>query len=143
MVNLAVVGESILTWLGGMWRTYLTATKLERCKPGEIGPLLTEFADADTAARLATRSGSARERLLRRMMAAVGVNRSALETSAPGQLRRLQRACLWCESADQCRRDLDQHQIRGSCPEYCANATVLNQLDRRTAASWPADSRSR
>jgi uncharacterized protein YjiS (DUF1127 family) len=67
--------------------------------------------------------------LLRRRMAAVGLDEQEIVRSAPQVLRDLDRVCSECADKSRCRHDLDDNGGNPAWRDYCPNVSTLDALE--------------
>jgi uncharacterized protein YjiS (DUF1127 family) len=67
---------------------------------------------------------------LPRMLAAIGIDETALKRAQPALSREMERVCSLCESTTLCRHELASGTAGVSYPYFCPNAEELKAVSR-------------
>ncbi|RST84989.1 hypothetical protein EJC49_18085 [Aquibium carbonis] len=69
--------------------------------------------------------GVGANRLMRRMMAAYGIDAGDVDRQAPGMLRDIALLCSRCQSKGRCEEELEAGTARENAPGFCPNADTF------------------
>jgi uncharacterized protein YjiS (DUF1127 family) len=119
--------------IGRWWRRWKerrsAVAELDRFEPGDMTHLAHDLGvSASDLRTLAGRWPDSAD-LLRRRMAAVGLDEDQIARSEPQVLRDLERVCSECADKSRCRHELDDNGDNPAWRDYCPNVSTLDALE--------------
>lgn len=99
--------------------------ELAQCDSRERQRVVHELGITEAELAEAIRAGSEPNPLLRRMLAALGIDYPLLALDDPRIAWDLRRVCALCPNWRRCRRELDSATAAGNFQAFCYNATTL------------------
>ena len=133
---------SVLSAVAQWWRRWTKARsdlfELESCDPDQVEGIARDLGMSVSELRVVVRHGRDGADLLRRRMAALGLDPDELARSEPATLRDLQKLCTMCRSRGRCARDLAQESADPDWQDwrdYCPNAATLDMLSTLKSCS--------
>jgi hypothetical protein len=101
--------------------------QFRECAPREVAVIARDLGLSANELISLTQRGPDAARLLKGMLAALGLDAKTLADREPIVMRDLQRVCAACDLKRRCEHDLAEHRTE-ICPDYCPNAYTLNAL---------------
>jgi hypothetical protein len=124
--------ETMLGAIGRWWRKWMArraaVEELNCCAREDLAQIARDVGISSSDLRtLAGRWPDSTE-LLRRRIAAIGLDEGQIATAEPQVLRDLQRVCSACADSRSCRHDLDRDADDAKWRSYCPNVATLDAL---------------
>jgi Family of unknown function (DUF6455) len=126
--SLQSVFSSIAQW-AKRCRDILESSKgLVDCGPEEVARIAHDLKLQPEELAMLAKKGPRAADLVRKMLAALGIDAGELESDDPATMHDLQRLCSMCADKRQCQYDLANGITATNFRDYCPNAYTLDAL---------------
>src|SRR5690242_16074121 len=126
--SLQSVFSSLAQWAKRCRETLETSKRLADCGPDEAARIARDLRLQPKELAMIAKKGPRAADLVRKMLAALGIDAGQLESDDPATMRDLQRLCAMCTEKGQCQYDLANGITAPNFRDYCPNAYTLDAL---------------
>ena len=120
--------NSIADWVNKYRNTISDSRYLAKCKPEEVMEIANDLGLPMSELQELVRRGPKSLHLLRKMVAALGVDPKAVINIDPLVMRDLQRVCTNCPDQRRCEHELANGTATKHIHDFCPNAFTLESL---------------
>lgn len=125
------VFNSIANWVGRYRQNFGLNNQFGQCTADEVMRVAKDLKLTPTELKELASKGPNAADLLLKMLAALNVDRKALENSDPNVMQDLQRLCTTCGAKKRCEHELADGTAVDHFQEFCPNAFTLDALLNR------------
>lgn len=127
------VFNAISGWVNAVRERTNQLGEFGQCSPDEIRAIARDLKISTADLQAISRKGPGSAENLQKMLAALHIDRKAVDQGSPAVLRDLQRLCVTCGNKQRCEHEFDVGTAAEHFHEYCPNSYTLDALLKQDA----------
>jgi len=120
--------DKVTTWLRHWKDAGAARDELGRCGCDEVARMAQDFGLSSAELGELARQGPDAAMRLPQMLAALGIDGTAINRDEPAVMRDLERLCSLCERKRECSNELAGDDVKATYHDFCPNASTLDAL---------------